>query len=93
MSKRRLLYVMDVLMTSFVRYDIFLLINKSIIFLIFFSGKGDVPGGVTVEYFFELFPIEETYTMAAASCKAKGGYLASIRDQNDLTKILDLMDK
>ena len=52
-----------------------------------------MPGGVTVEYFFELFPIEETYTMAAASCKAKGGYLASIRDQNDLTKILDLMDK
>lgn len=58
-----------------------------------FSGKGDVPGGVIVEYFFELFPILETYDMASASCKKKGGFLASIRDQADLDKILMLMAK
>ena len=45
------------------------------------------------EYFFELFKESKNFAAAEASCRSKGGYVASVRDMGDLDKILALMEK
>lgn len=48
---------------------------------------------VMKEYFFELFKESKNFAAAEASCRSKGGYVASVRDMGDLDKILALMEK
>ena len=45
------------------------------------------------EYFFQLFTVDQNFENAQSACQSQGGYLASIRDEDDLNKILGLMSK
>ena len=48
---------------------------------------------VDKEYFFQLFKVDQDFMGAQTACKGQGGFLASIRDENDIKKILGLMAK